>query len=109
MTAPFKLYRRSYLSCVGSKIDVKHREANHGEVELLIQDVVFLSHASLTILLRIIFCVGWLLRTADALCKRGTIYVTKYPAAVHANEVYLPSLSKNTKLSLPIYYFEATY
>jgi len=87
MTAPFKLYHRSYLSCVGSKIVVKHREVNHGEVELLIQDVAFLSHANLTILLRIIFCVGWLLRTADALCKRGTIYVTKYPAAVHANEV----------------------
>ena len=53
---------------------MKNREANLGEFELPVQDATFTSHATLTILFGIIFCLGCLLRTTGAPCGRGAKY-----------------------------------
>ena len=81
-------------SASSPKLDVKNREANLGEVELPIQDATFASHATLTILFGIIFCLGCLLRTTGAPCGRGT----KYPHCSSCEREIYPTPVKECKI-----------
>ena len=84
---------------------MKNREANLGEVELPVQDANLRRMQPLPSYSGLSFAWG-------AFCARQARPVEEgqsTPTAVHANEEYIPLLSKNTKVSLLIHCYDATY